>query len=72
LTLKNFLIGWDIKMRHRNIGIRRDRYNKLREIPTPERRKLIFQWIKTRQIDLKEFEFYCKECLLEGIDVEDL
>ena len=42
----------------------KDLLDKLYNIPMDDRIKLVFQWIKTDTISLKEFEFVCEELLL--------
>jgi hypothetical protein len=40
-----------------------DRYKKLCDIQVEDRVKLVFEWVKTGVVTLKEFQFICEELL---------
>ena len=45
-------------------GFEKDKFDKLCNMPTTDRIKLVYQWIKTGDITLRQFEFICEELLL--------
>ena len=44
--------------------IEKDKFDKLCNIPTEDRIKLIYEWIKTGELTLGQFSFLCEELLL--------
>ena len=42
----------------------KDDFDKLCNMPTTDRIQLVYEWIKTGHLTLKEFEFVCEELLL--------
>ena len=44
--------------------IEKDKFDKLCNIPTEDRIKLVYEWIKTGKLTLGQFSFLCEELLL--------
>tara|TARA_R100000951_G_scaffold83628_1_gene71384 strand:- start:200 stop:367 length:168 start_codon:yes stop_codon:yes gene_type:complete len=44
--------------------IEKDKFDKLCNIPTEDRIRLVYEWIKTGKLTLGQFSFLCEELLL--------
>jgi len=45
--------------------IEKDKFDKLCDLPTTDRIRLVYEWIKTGQITLRQFEFICEQFKME-------